>query len=622
MAGRLAAALAALLCFGVPLWWTLRANRPAAPPANRIDKACSETVSVPAQHSKRPALLDITDAVGLDFEPAVGPLGTYFMPEVNGAGGAMFDCDGDGDLDIYLINGGRSPHAVGEFPAGTRTESRLFRQEADGRFTDVTAGSGLENAGSYGIGCAVGDIDNDGDLDVYVTNYGPDRLYENQGDGRFVEVTEAAGIRDDEWGTCAAFFDYDRDGRLDLVVVNYTADPANGHSVGCTHSGGIVTYCGPRMFQPARPRLFHNEGVRTNANGGRTVFFADVTAAAGLNAALAGAGFGILCADLDGDGWQDFYVANDTFQNDLWINQRNGTFHEEGVLRGVAFNTRGEPQASMGVALGDANGDGAWDLLTTHISFEPGNLFLGDAAGTFSEKSDVTGLAKLTSLHTGWGVTFVDVDHDGDSDLMIVNGLVTSCRQLGPTDLSRTKVKARQEISDSARFWRDYRDRNLLLINRGTGVFDDGSAYGGDFCTHLGSARALVTGDVDNDGDVDFLVTYCGERARLFRNDFPKRGHWLKVRAVDPALNRDAFGAVVVVSTGERRQQRLIQSCGSYLAASDCVAHFGLGGAERYDAITVRWPDGMTEAFPGGAVDTTRRLERGQGTVTNEDPAP
>ena len=330
-----------------------------------------------------PGFRDVTDEVGIDFQHVVGPLGTFFFPEIYGSGGALFDYDNDGDLDLYLVNSGRSPQAQGSFPPGTRIENRLYQQQADGRFVDVTEPSGLGDTG-YGIGCAAGDVDNDGDVDVYVTNYRGNRLFANRGDGTFEDITEAAGVGDRLWGTSAAFFDFDRDGWLDLMVARYTEDPQFDHCVACGFGDGRVSYCGPKHFQTTTDRLFRNEGPHVGSDGQRRVRFKDVTESANLGAVRT-AGLGLICADLTGDRWPDIYVANDMYPNPLWVNQGDGTFREEGLLRGVAFSGTGAPTGSMGMAVGDFDGDGVFDLVVTNLDTEHANWYHGLGEGWFED---------------------------------------------------------------------------------------------------------------------------------------------------------------------------------------------------------------------------------------------
>lgn len=560
---------------------------------------------------------EISAECGFDFTHTVGPLGAYFMPEINGAGGAMFDADGDGDLDLFLVNSGRSPQAPGDFPAGTRTDHRYFRQD-EGKFVDATKAAGISGSGEYGIGCAVGDFDNDGDLDLYVTCYGQDRLYANRGDATFEDVTDRAGINSPEWGTCAAFFDYDRDGWLDLVVVNYTADPQYGHSVSCGNLKGKVSYCGPKKFEPLITQLYHNEEAAHEENSSHRCF-RDVTHEAGLDAVPA-AGFGVICADFSGDGWPDIFVANDMAPNRLWINGRNGTFQEEAVERGAAFDGQGRSLGCMGVAVGDPENDGDLDLLITNMVGEGSTLYENQGTGDFR---DITGRWQLTiptRPHTGWGVGLIDVNHDGFQDVAMVNGLVVPCHSSFAPHGEDVFHIAKAPITATSAFWSEYADANLLFLNDGLGSFQDVTQRAGDFGSATGSGRAMIYGDIDNDGDLDLLVTNSGEQARLYRNEVPKSGRWLMVRAIDPALHREAYGAVVTIPVGGRTLTRLLQPSDSYLASNDSRLHFGLGDVDRIGEIRVRWPDGLFEAFPAGQLDEVVTLLRGTGRAIQDSP--
>jgi hypothetical protein len=532
---------------------------------------------------------DVTEELGLHFVHDAGPVGAYFMPQQVGSGAALFDFNNDKRLDIYLLqNGG---------PNGQK--NRLFQQMRDGRFQDVSEGSGLDIAG-YNMGVAVGDVNNDGWPDVLVTQYDGIKLFLNNGNGTFTDVTQEAGLSNPAWGTSAAFFDYDRDGWLDLVVVNYVDyDP----TWPCKGPDGTPDYCAPKTFHGRVSRLFHNLGPQPPPRNGEQVprvRFEDVTESSGLSR-VPGPGLGVLCADFDGDGWPDIFIANDGAANHLWINQKDGTFKEQAVQRGVAFNAMGQAQAGMGVALGDVYGDGLFDLFVTHLHEETNTLWKQGPRGLFRDETARAGLLAPAWRGTGFGTLLADFDHDGALDLAIVNGRVAARRtavdeSLGP-------------------FWSKYGDRNQLFAGDGRGRFQDISPHNTPFSGYDNVGRGLVRGDIDGDGAQDLLVTSIGGPARLFRNVAPKRGHWLVVRAFDPALNRDALGAEVRVWTDGKTKKRVawLHPAESYLCSSEPCAHFGLGPADKIDAIEVLWPDGARETFPGVAADRRVELCKGDG---------
>jgi hypothetical protein len=541
---------------------------------------CSQRVAQPPATGaaiEAPWFTDVTAEVGLDFVHDAGPVGHFFMPQIIGAGAALFDFDRDGRLDIYLLQsaGPDSP-----------SKNRLFRQEADGRFRDVSKGSGLDIAG-YCTGVAIGDVNNDGWPDVFVTQYGGLKLFRNNGDGTFTDVSEEAGLDSLLWGTSACFVDYDRDGWLDLVVVNYVQyDPARL----CYDGQGRRDYCHPQQFAGSVTKLYRNLGPQPPARGtGKpAIRFEDVTEKAGLNR-LPGPGLGVVCADFDGDGWPDIFVANDGQPNRLWINQRDGTFQEEAVLRGLAYDGMGKTAANMGVALGDLDGDGLFDVFVTHLTNETHTLWCQRPRGRFRDRTMPAGLAPPGSRGTGFGTVLADFDHDGALDVAIVNGRVYRGEPVAEASLSP--------------FWSYYAERNQLFANEGTGRFRDISSANRAFCGAAGVHRGLACGDIDGDGALDLLVTTLAGPARLYRNVAPKRGHWLQVRALDPTLNRDAYGAEITVRAGGRRWTRWINPGYSYLCSNDPRAHFGLGPVDHVDAIEVLWPDGSRESFPGCPAD-------------------
>jgi hypothetical protein len=415
------------------------------------------------------------------------------------------------------------------------------------------------------MGCVVGDYDNDGDLDLYLTNLEGDRLWRNDGEARFTDVTGTAGLGNDMWSVSAGFLDYDRDGWLDLYVANYVLDPGSAR---CYDLAGRPDYCGPERMPPAPDKLYRNLG------DGR---FRDVSAETGI-AAAAGPGLGVLCADLDGDGWQDVFVANDMARNFLWINNRDGTFRETAALAGCAFNRDGAAEAGMGVALGDVDRDGLPDLFVTHLRGETNTLYRTDTPGAFEDGTDASGLGMSSTPFTGFGTALADFDHDGHLDVVVSNGAVKRRTLIAPD-------------TETAEHWQRYAEPNLAYVNDGGGRFENVSATAGAFCERAEVSRGLAVGDVDGDGDLDILLMQLGGPARLFRNDTPHRGRWVAVRAIDPARRGDALGAVVRVSAGGRVHERVILS----------------------GEVVVRWPDGTDERFTGIELDTAVELRRGAG---------
>ena len=557
------------LCLGLALGCSVSAPNPDAAPA--------ETPDGPEWFE------DATERLGVHFTHDPGPVDKHWMYQVVGSGCAIHDLDGDNRPDLVLLtNGGPD----------SKSTNRLFRQKPDGTFEDVSSGSGLDFTG-WSMGIAIGDVDNDGLPDVLITQFERTRLFLNLGGMKFRDISEEAGIKNPLFGTSAAFLDFDRDGRLDLFVVNYVD---YDRTWACRSVGGELDYCSPKTFPGTSSKLFRNLG----AAGGKRVAFEDVSATSRIGD-IPGPGLGLTVADFDGDGWPDVFVANDGQPNRLWMNKRNGTFADEAATRGVAFTQMGQVYAGMGVALGDIDNDGLQDLYVTHLTNETNTLWKQGPRGFFQDKSSEAGLFGTRWRGTGFGALMADFNLDGLQDIAIANGRVS--RE------SPTTVKP-----GLSAHWSPYGERNQLLANAGNGQFQDVSMNSPALCGYHTVARGLACGDIDGDGAPDLLINAIGERARVLRNVVPNRGHWLAVRAIDPASKRPAIGAEIAVNASSVKRTRVLGSAQSYLSAGPATAEFGLGTAAAFDSIEVLWPDGRKESFPGGPADRAWELRKGSGT--------
>lgn len=538
-----------------------------------------------------PPFVESAAAAGLTFTHHNGAAGQFHMPELIGSGVALFDYDGDGDLDVFLVQSG----ALGGTTASAET-SRLFRNDLSVdsrgrgtlRFTDVTsrAGVGLR---AYGMGAAVADYDNDGDLDLFVTSFGPEVLFRNNGDGTFTDVTTEAGVSDRLWSTSAAFLDYDRDGDLDLFVANYLDFAVTNNKV-CADSVGARDYCGPRTYRPVPDRLYRNGG------NGR---FTDVTEAAGISRAD-GAGLGVSVGDYNGDGWLDLYVANDATPNQLWINRRDGTFADEGVISGTALNAAGNPEGSMGIASGDADADGDEDLFVTNIIGETFVLYENDGKANFEDARSRWGLAQATAALTGFGTEWIDYDNDGALDLFATDGAVN--------------VIESQRGQPSP-----FRMKNLLFHNVGPRRFTDVSRESGPAFATDYIGRGAAVGDIDNDGDVDIVVSNNNGPVRLLLNEVAGGAHWAQIRLQQEGGNRSGLGAWIGVERGAQPViWRRVRTDGSYLSASDQRVQIGLG-SRTVTGVVVQWPDGRRERWDRLEADRETTLRRGTGKSETGD---
>jgi len=504
---------------------------------------------------------------------------SYYMPESTGSGIAFLDFDNDGDLDVYAINGAsRITDQTGQGAV-----NRLFRLDGH-RYVDVTDGSGLGDGG-FGMGVAVGDIDNDGRVDVFVTNVGADALYHNLG-STFVNVTATAGLpADSAWGASAVFLDYDADGWLDLFVVNYLA---LDQVVNCPTPAGAAEFCGPMAYPGAADHLYRNLG------GG---VFEDVTQATGIGSRV-GPGLGVVAEDFDSDGHIDIYVSNDGEPNFLWRNLGDGTFEEVAVRRGVAVNVFGLAEAGMGIAVGDVDSDGFPDLFVTHLFAESNTLYRNDGAGFFLDETMGRGLHTPSIPYTGFGTGMFDLENDGDLDIIVANGRINR----GPTA---------EGAPDE--FFRDYAEPNSLFQNDGEGVFSDESAKHPALIQRPGMSRGLALGDFDNDGAIDAIIMETGRGLRLLRNE-SATGHWVGLSVTDPTLGgRDVIGAQVTLWWNGRMARRSVNPGYGFLSSNDPRIHFGLGSATVFDSLVVRWPGGEIENFFGGPADQWLTIQRGKG---------
>jgi len=547
--------VAGLLCFGSAVaWQTIRDT-----PGNFVD---------------------ITAASGVHFQHVASHTSKKYLPETMGAGVALFDYDNDGRLDIFLVNGAplSDPTPKGTIPekTGPMHWNRLFHQKSDGTFEDVTEKAGLQGAG-YGMGVAVGDYDNDGFEDLYVTAYGGNKLYHNNGDGTFTDVTSQAGVGGSGWSTSAAWVDLDNDGRLDLVVLRYLQWDFDDLWCG-DHKEGFRAYCHPDMFKAIAPLVYHNEG------DGR---FTEVGEKMGL--AIPGKGLGIAIADYDRDGRIDLFVANDSMPEFLFHNKGGGRFEEKGLLSQVAVDEDGRTYAGMGVDFEDFNNDGLPDLVVDNLANQMYAIYQNAGDSTFTYTTRATGMGRISMLHSGWGLRLIDYDNDGWKDLLIAQG-----HDLDTIELTSPQLH--------------YREPMLLARNTGHGFVDVSAASGGVF-HEAWAARGLATGDLDNDGRIDAVVSTNDGPAHVIRNETKTENHWLTLKLVGHKSNRDAIGAVVKIVTPKGSQYATVSTASSYLSSSDKRVHFGLGSETVAGAVEIHWPSGINQVLKDVHADQIRQVD-------------
>lgn len=546
----------------------------AAERAERLDPAQIATEKAAGN------FVDVTSASHLDFHYLSSHTSKKYLIETMGSGVALFDYDNDGRLDIFLVNGAplTDPMPKGAVPQKTspRYWNRLYHQRPDGTFEDVTKKAGLEGAG-YGMGVAVGDYDNDGYEDLYVTGFGKNRLYHNNGDGTFADITDKAGVGGGGWSTSAAWVDLDNDGLLDLVVLRYLQWDFDDIWCG-EHKEGYRAYCHPDVFQPITSLVYHNDG-----NG----HFTEVSNKIGVS--KPGKGLGIALADYDRDGRIDFFVANDSMPEFLYHNKGDGKFEEVGLPSAVAVDADGRTYSGMGVDFADYNNDGLADLAVDDLANQTYALYQNNGDGTFTYASYASGIGPMTMMHSGWGLRFIDYDNDGWKDLLIAQG-----HDLDTIELTNPQLR--------------YREPMLLARNTGK-RFVDVSATSGSIFHQCWVARGLATGDINNDGLVDAVVTTNDGPIYILRNETKTQNHWLTLNLVGHKSNRDGIGAEVKVVTITGTQYATATTASSYLSSSDKRMHFGLGRSNVVQKLEIRWPSGTVQKLDNVRGDQILRVD-------------
>jgi hypothetical protein len=522
-----------------------------------------------------PVFADITAQSGVLFRHDASRTSEKYLPEAMGSGVAMFDYNNDGRLDLFFVNGAllRDPMPAGAIPdkRDPRFWNRLYRNNGDGTFTDVTEKAGLQGHG-YGMGVATGDYDNDGYTDLLVTNLSGNTLYHNNGDGTFTDVSRQAGVAGSGWCTGASFVDYDRDGRLDIIVTRYVEWDFAANVYCGEHRPGYRAYCHPDQFKPISCLVFHNNGDGT---------FSDVSKACGI-ASSPGKALGVAVNDFDRDGWPDIFVANDSVAEQLFRNNHDGTFSEVGLLTGVAYGENGGVFAGMGTDFADYNNDGWPDIFVNALANQKYTLFRNQK-GTFEDVSNSSGVGAITMLHSGWGAKMVDYDNDGWLDLFIAQGHVMDNIEL--TDPSLRYLET------------------LLVMKNTQGKFRDVSSQSGPAMRVPMAARGAAFGDLDNDGFIDVAIN-CNDGHAVILHNQGNANHWLSIHLIGSASNRDGIGSTIRLVTGEGLElYAFISTSGSYLSANDKRAHFGLGSSKKAQLVEISWPSGVLQRLQSVAGD-------------------
>ncbi|MCI0620089.1 MAG: CRTAC1 family protein [Acidobacteria bacterium] len=523
-----------------------------------------------------------TEQAGIRFKHESAASAEKYLVETIGSGCAFLDYDQDGFLDVFFVNGGPTPAYQPAIPPC----NSLYRSRGDGTFTEVTERAGLSKNRGFGMGTAVGDFDNDGFPDIYVTGFHASALFHNNGNGTFRDITQEAGVGNKgQWGTSAAWFDFDNDGYLDLIVTNYLDYDYTRNAYCGERKPGFRMYCHPQNYDGVFPSLFRNNRDRT---------FTDITIKAGLTQSKS-KGLGVVAADFNNDGWTDIFVANDSIRNLLYLNKENGSFEDVTLSSGTGYSEEGVPEAGMGVDAADYDGDGLLDIYITHLDFELNRLYRNQGSMIFSDATMTSGLGRTAILNSGFGTRFFDFDNDGWRDLIVINGHVLDNVNLYRRDVS-------------------YAERKILYRNV-QGRFRNVSGEAGAVFSKLTVGRGLALGDYDNDGDVDLLVSNNNQEGELIRNDGGNKNNWIGIRLIGVASNRDGIGARLKITAGAMTGYDQSKGGMSYLSASDLRIYFGLGNSRHADSIEVHWPSGKIDTLRNVDVNRVLTIREGAGEI-------
>ncbi len=530
---------------------------------------------------------DVTEEAGIRFVHDNARSEEKYLVETMGSGCAFLDYDQDGFLDVFFVNGGRTP----VYQPKKLPQNALYRSKGDGTYAEVTEEAGVGSNQGFGMGAFAGDFDNDGYPDLYISGYGSSTLYHNNQDGTFTDVTEQAGVANGgNWGTAAAWFDYDNDGHLDLIVANYLDYKYAVNAYCGEREPDARMYCHPQNYDGVHPTLYHNNGDGT---------FAVVSKAAGLTGEKA-KGLGVVAADFDNDGWMDVFIANDSIRNLLYLNKQDGTFEDVTLLSGTGYSQDGVAEAGMGVDAGDFNGDGLLDIFVTHLDFELDRLYQNRGEMDFVDATLLSGLGRAGVLNSGFGTRFFDFDLDGWQDLLIVNG----------------------HVLDNVSYYRpavQYAEKKMLFRNA-QARFRNISDAQGPFFSKPTVGRGLALGDYDNDGDLDLLVSNNGQTGELVRNDRANDHHWLAISLEGVTSNRDGIGARIKVVAGGHAQHAQSKGGTSYLSSSDPRIFFGLGSQAKADVVEIVWPSGTVDRLDDVAADQFLTVKEGVGRIPSSEP--